>query len=76
MVQLTNSKGLQVTTLQFETNEKIYILRMSEKLAYQIMVDDDDFDDDFNLKADIKEDYEEKHSDVDYLSDKENYENN
>lgn len=73
LIQFTNGKGQQISALRFETDEKIYMLRMSENMAIQIMEEDDDFDDEFNLKDDIKEVYEEKHSDVDYLSDNENY---
>lgn len=73
IIQFTNSKGEMVSALRFETDEKIYMLRMSAKMANQIMEDDDDYDDDFNLKSDVREIYEEKHSDVEYLADNENY---
>jgi hypothetical protein len=46
---------------------------MSFKRAIQIIEDDSDYDDDGILKDDIKEKYEEEHSDVEYLSENENY---
>jgi hypothetical protein len=73
LIQFINSKGQQISALRFETDEKIYMLRMSKKMAIQIMDEDEDYDDDYNLREDIKEVYEEKHGDVDYLSDNENY---
>ena len=73
LIQFTNSKGENVTALRFETDEKVYLLKMSEMMAMRIMEEDDDFDDDFNLKSDVKEDLLEKHGEVDYLSDNENF---
>lgn|SRR5660397_5294 len=74
LIQFTNSKGQTVSALRFETDDKIYLLRMSAEMAIEIMDDDSDYDDDHNLKSEIKESYEEKHSDVEYLADNENYE--
>ena len=74
LVYLKNAKGQEVTALRFETDEKIYMLRMSTQIAFQIMEDDDDYDDNHNLKSRVKESYEKKHSDVEYLEDNENYE--
>lgn len=70
----TNAQGQKVIALRFETDEKIYLLRMSEELAYQIIEDDPDYDEDQNLFNNVKELYEEKHADVDYLADNDNYE--
>ena len=74
LIEFTDAKNKRITALRFETDEKIYLLRMSEKMAFQIMDDDDDFDDDHNLKDSIKGLYEEKHADVEYLTENENYE--
>lgn len=73
LVYFTNSKGQKVSALRFETDDKIYMLRMSAEMAIQIMDDDSDFDEDHNLKDSVKEDYEEKHADVEYLEDNENF---
>ena len=73
LIYFKNSKGQEVTALRFETDEKVYLLRMSVQMAFQLMEDDDDYDDDHNLKSKVKNEYEEKHSDVEYLAENENY---
>lgn len=73
LISFNNSKGEKVSALRFETFEKIYLIRMSTAMAQQIVEDDSDYDDEGNLKEYIREKYEEEHSDVDYLSENENY---
>lgn len=74
LIEFKNGKGEKVSALRFETFEKIYMVRMSIKKAQKIMEDDFDFDDDNNLKDDVREKYEEEYSDIDYLSENDNYE--
>ena len=74
LIHFINGKGQEVTALRFEIDEKIYLLRMSVQMAFQIMEDDDDYDEDHNLKDSIKENYEEKHAGMEYLGDNENNE--
>ena len=69
-----NTKGEIVSALPFETFEKIYMVRMSVRLANQLIEDDEGYDVDGNLKDEIKTDYEEKHSDIEYLSENDNFE--
>ena len=73
LISFTNGKGEKISALRFETDEKIYLIRMSSKMAEKIVEEDSDYDDDGNLKEDIREKYEDEHSDVDYLSENENY---
>ena len=73
LISFTNSKGEKISALRFETFEKIYLIRMSSKMAEKIVEEDSDYDDDGNLKEHIREKYEDEHSDVDYLSENENY---
>ena len=73
LISFTNSKGERISALRFETFEKIYLIKMSNKMANQIVEKDSDYDDDGNLKEHVREKYEEEHSDVDYLSENENY---
>lgn len=73
LIHFTNAKGQEVSALRFETDEKIYMLRMSVQMAFQIIDDDDDYDDDHTLKRSAKESFEEKHSGVEYLSENENF---
>jgi len=76
LIEFKNAKGDTVSALRFETFDKIYMVRMSIEKAEQIIKDDSDYDDDGNLKNEIKEKYEEEHSDIDYLSENENYDEN
>ncbi len=73
LIEFKNSKGETVSALPFETDEKIYMVRMSVKKAMLIIEEDSDFDDDGILKDHIKEKYEDEHSDIEYLSENENY---
>lgn len=73
LISFNNAKGEKVSALRFETFEKIYLIRMSKQLAEQIIEEDADYDDEGNLKESIREKYEEDHSDVEYLSENDNY---
>ena len=73
LIEFKNNKGETVSALPFETDEKIYMIRMSVKLANRIIEEDSDFDDDGILKDHIKEKYKDEHSEVEYLSENENY---
>lgn len=74
LIRFTNKNDERVSALRFETDDKIYMVRMSAALAEEIVSNDDDFDEDGVLKEDIQDKYEEKYADVDYLSENENYE--
>ncbi len=73
LVHFKNAQGKEVSALRFETDEKIYMLRMSVQLAFQIVEEDEDYDDDHILKESARQDYEEKHSTVEYLNENENF---
>jgi hypothetical protein len=74
LVYYTNVNGELVSALRFETDEKIYMLRMSKSYAKALVSDDDDYNNKGILKSDIKGEYEEKYRDVDYLAENNNYE--
>ncbi|PLX19658.1 MAG: hypothetical protein C0599_10510 [Salinivirgaceae bacterium] len=74
LISFTNAKGENVSALRFETFEKIYLIRMTNKMAVQIIEDDADYDDDGVLKDGVREKLEEEHSEVDYLTENDNYE--
>ncbi len=76
LIEFKNKKGETVCALPFETDEKIYMVRMSIKKAKQIIQEDSDYDDEGTLKEHIKEKYEDEYSDIEYLSENENYEEN
>ncbi len=69
LIHFYNKEGNKVSALPFETDEKYYMIRMTIAEAKAIIKDDDDFDSDGNLKDDIKDDYENKYSDIEYISD-------
>ena len=48
---------------------------MTRSQAIEIIDEDPDYDEEGSLIDSVKEDYEEKHSDVDYLSENDNYDN-
>lgn len=73
LIEFKNKDNQTVFALPFETDDKIYMIRMSVKMAIQIIEDDVDYDDDGILKDHIKDKYADEHSDVDYLSENENY---
>ena len=73
LIEFKNRHGELVSALPFETDEKVYMVRMSVKQAEQIINDDDDYDDDGYLKDNVKEKYQDEYSDIDYLSENENY---
>ena len=73
LISFKNKDNETVYALPFETDEKIYMIRMSISRAIQIIEDDEDYDDDGILKNNIKEKYQDDHSEVEYLSENENY---
>lgn len=73
LIQFKNKDNQTVHALPFETDDKIYMVRMTVKMAIQMVEDDTDYDDDGNLKENIREKYEDEHGDLDYLTDNDNY---
>lgn len=73
LIEFRNRNGELVSALPFETEDKVYLVRMSVKLAEKIISEDSDYDDDGLLKEHIKEKYQDEYSDLEYLSDNENY---
>ena len=74
LVTFQNKNNETVFALPFETDDKIYMIRMSFNKAEQLIEEDTDYDDDNILKDDIREKYEDEHADVEYLAENENYE--
>ena len=67
LIEFRNHNNELVSALPFETDEKIYMVRMSIRKAQELIEEDSDFDDDGNLLESKRERYEDKYSDVDYL---------
>jgi hypothetical protein len=71
LIEFTNPKGERVSALPFETDEKIYMVRMSVRKAQELIEEDSDYDEDGVLLSNRREKYEDKYADVDYLFDDE-----
>ncbi len=69
LITFTNAKGEYVSALPFETDEKIYMVRMSVRKAQELIEDDKDFDEDGFLLLHKREKYKDKYADMDYLFD-------
>jgi hypothetical protein len=68
LIHFFDKNGLKITVLPFETEDKYYMLRMTENEAVQIVDEDDDFDEDGFLKNEVKQDYEDKYADMDHIA--------
>ena len=68
LIHFFDKDGIKITVLPFETEDRYYMLRMTENEAVQIVDDDDDFDDDGFLKSEVKQNYEDKYADLDHIA--------
>jgi predicted S18 family serine protease len=68
LIKYQNREGQMVTALPFETDEKYYMVRMTVTQARVLVENDDDYDDLGNLKEAVKDEYEEKYSEIEYVS--------
>ncbi len=66
LISFNNKDGERVSALRFETDEKIYLIKMTKVDAMQLIEDDDDYDDDGNLTDEAREEYEDNHSEDDF----------
>jgi hypothetical protein len=69
LIHFNNKDGDRVSALRFETDEKIYLIKMSQARAEELIEEDEDYDDEGNLKKSVKSDFEDKYSDLDYMPD-------
>jgi len=68
LIHFFDKDGIKVSALPFETEDRYYMLRMTENEAIQIVDEDDDYDDDGFLKSHVKQDYEDKYADLDHVA--------
>ena len=69
LIHFFDKDGIKVTVLPFETEDRYYMLRMTENEAVAIVEDDDDFDEDGFLKSEVKQEYEDKFAEMDNIAD-------
>ncbi len=67
LVRFTDKDGKNVSALPYETEDKYYLIRMTNIQAQKIIKEDKDYDDEGNLKEDVKDDYEDKYTDLDTM---------
>ncbi len=67
LISFVNKEGEKVSALRFETDEKIYLIKMSKMVAMQLIEDDDDYDDDGNLTDEAREEYGDNENDFDEI---------
>lgn len=60
LIRFKDINGQYSSALTFETEEKIYLVRMTEQEALLIIDDDDDYDDDGNLLDEAREEYKDR----------------
>ncbi|NOY36439.1 MAG: hypothetical protein GXO83_02590 [Chlorobi bacterium] len=68
LITFLNKDGKYVSALPFETDEKYYLVRMTEAEADLIISEDDDYNDAGNLKDKVKEEFVDKYAELEYLS--------
>ena len=67
LIEFKNRYDEYVSALPFETDDTIYLIKMSINKAKRLIAEDDDFDDEGKLKQEVKEKYEDEYDDIDYL---------
>lgn len=68
LVEFRGVDGQKRKGLPLETEDKYYLIRMTEEKAIYIIENDDDYDQHGRLKTEVKEELEEKYEDEDFLA--------
>ena len=76
LITFKNREGQIQKGLPFETEDFIYLIRMTEAKADAIIEGDDDYDENGRLKKNVKAEYEDKYEDDDFLNDLNDNEDN
>lgn len=69
LVEFVGIDGIKKKGLPFETEEKYYLIRMTEEKAITVIANDDDYDVSGSLKVNVRERLEDKYDDEDHLGD-------
>lgn len=67
LIDLFDKDGHKITVLPFETEEKLYMLRMTEFEAVTFVDKDDDYDDSGYLKTEVKKNYRGKFAELSHI---------
>lgn len=68
LIFFTNKDGVKVSALPFETDDRYYLVRMTQQEAQQIIMNDADYNEMGQLKDEARFDYEDKYADLDYMA--------
>ena len=69
LVEFTGIDGKKRKGLPIETEEKYYLIRMTQDEAIYVIANDDDYDDNGRLKPGVQARLADKHDDEDFLDD-------
>lgn len=69
LIKFKNKDGVFVSALPFETDDRIYMVRMTVEKAQKIIQNDSDYDDGGKLKTNVRKKYEAEYSDLEHLWD-------
>jgi len=69
LIEFTGIDGRKRKGLPFETEEKLYLIRMTIEEAVSVISEDDDYDENGRLKTRVLNELSEKYDDEDYLDD-------
>ena len=67
LVEFTGIDGKKRKGLPIETEEKYYLIRMTQDEAIYVIANDDDYDDNGRLKPGVQSRLADKHDDEDFL---------
>ena len=63
LISFVNKDGVKVSALRFESDKKIYLIKMSRIMAEQLVEEDEDYDEEGNLTEDARDEYEGEEAD-------------
>jgi hypothetical protein len=69
LIDFVNNTGYRISALPFETDDKMYLIKMSTKKAIQIVENDPDFDNHSRLLDNVMQKYIKEYGDLEYLFD-------
>ena len=61
LISFKNANGQFVSALPFDTDDHIYLVRMTKAEAAEIVEEDSDYDDEGNLRESVMDEYAEKY---------------
>ncbi len=66
LIEFKNSKGENITALPFETDDRIYMVKMSVQRTEKVKENESDYDDNDVIDTDVNEKNQEEPADIEY----------